>query len=184
MGNPGKPESIGASRAGSAPEVTPALSRQAGGHWFEPSTAHLGSPRKTGVFVYSDGDGATSVSNECRHLSGIGEVGCRRRHRLPCSVPSGPGRTTTPLLGERPRLAKGRDRGTPSRTGRRSLREGDPQRPASFRSIFSRFSLARSRSWLLTLAVCTRMASEMRPRTDDGRCRGRIDASRRVRRLR
>jgi hypothetical protein len=45
----------------SEPTRTAAPSRQAGGHWFEPSTAHLESPRKSGAFVFA-----------CRDASAIG----------------------------------------------------------------------------------------------------------------
>jgi hypothetical protein len=43
---------------------SPALwqARQAGGHWFEPSTAHLESPRKPGVFVFQGSTRETGLA--------------------------------------------------------------------------------------------------------------------------
>ena len=39
---------------GAVSSVGRAPARQAGGHWFEPSTAHLGKPRYGGVFSFAD----------------------------------------------------------------------------------------------------------------------------------
>ena len=40
--------------AGAVSSVGRAPARQAGGHWFEPSTAHKRKPRKSGVFSFSE----------------------------------------------------------------------------------------------------------------------------------
>ena len=60
-----------------------APARQAGGHWFEPSTAHLGSPRRTGGFVASDGNGARAVSAQCPQPNrrSSRDLLCDRPHR-------------------------------------------------------------------------------------------------------
>src|SRR5512132_1654904 len=60
------------------PEGPP--SRQAGGHWFEPSTAHPGSPRKTGVSL-SEGQRA---GGRARKMPGsaLGSRGVRADRQL------------------------------------------------------------------------------------------------------
>jgi hypothetical protein len=54
-----------ASRAVSSVGRAPA--RQAGGHWFEPSTAHLGKPRISGVFAFRDGNASRAMLARCSH---------------------------------------------------------------------------------------------------------------------
>jgi hypothetical protein len=65
---------------------TAAQSRQAGGHWFEPSTAHLDSLRNAGVFVFSGGPSAcgTECAQPLWNLASAGNVAsCDARPATP-----------------------------------------------------------------------------------------------------
>src|SRR5262249_28130541 len=83
----GRPDGIRAERLESVPRRTTgavssvgrAPARQAGGHWFEPSTAHTRKARKRGPFVFTEKTPRESCPQNARS---------RRRNRL-SAVPGG-----------------------------------------------------------------------------------------------
>jgi hypothetical protein len=54
-----------------------AHSRQAGGHWFEPSTAHLRRPRSGGVFVFQGRMDSAVLAAERAVLAAVVRLSCR-----------------------------------------------------------------------------------------------------------
>jgi hypothetical protein len=115
---------------------TTAQNRQAGGHWFEPSTAHLKSPRTRGGFAFSGGNAAKAVAAKCPHTCQAGALSPARRSSKglvdatlsePClsngTCRSGSSRTSvcpnSRRFAHRPRLSASADRGVETRVRHR-----------------------------------------------------------------
>jgi hypothetical protein len=101
---------------------TPATSRQAGGHWFEPSTAHQSTPWKRRVFSCSEAWTASSSpwsqNGHARPVDAAGYAGSTVKiARTSCSTSSACGKSsfaTTRNCSPRPSRNIGGDRRTPS----------------------------------------------------------------------